>query len=78
VDNKYSISETKYGIEITIADYETADAFDDFLVDNNTHVNIKFLDVGMTFFFGQAITYEDVKKLIESFFRSDLSHQNLE
>lgn len=67
--DELDILETEYGIEIAVRDTETADEFDDFLVE---HRNIdcsylRSIENGMIFGLGKDFTRSQAEDLLDAF-----------
>ncbi len=70
--NEFDILETEYGIEISVRGVETADEFDDFLVEGRD-VGCGYLRPtgdGMIFGLGKGFTRSQAEELVEAFLRS--------
>jgi hypothetical protein len=70
--DEFDILETDYGIEISVRDTETADEFDDFLVEERD-IDCSYLrpiDDGMIFGLGKGFTRSQAEELLEAFLQS--------
>jgi hypothetical protein len=69
---EFDILETEYGIEISVRDTETADEFDDFLVEERD-IDCSYLrpaEDGMIFGLGKDFARSQTEELIEAFSQS--------
>ena len=66
---KFAVLETEYGVEISVEDYETADEFDDFLVEERDIdvLYLRPLSDGHIFGLGLSFTREQATKLLQAF-----------